>query len=411
MSEDDAPVDEHGRRSRRSRWALRGLVAGALLVVIAGALSSVSSTGLQAELLGTIGVLAFTIVGAVILDRRPGEPVGRICLGVGLTYGVATILRLVSSSMDRLPGPITPTGAAFAVIGTTVASLALLLSGPLLISRFPARAPALWQRRVEDLLMALVSLVVIAGAAKPGLLDISLLDTVENPLGLDWMPSDPNALFALTVLAYAAASLVATFGLVRRYRGGGPIVKAQIRWFAASITVSLCLLGLMIASSGNEALNGIAWPLWIASLLLPPIAIAIAILRYRLYDIDRIVSNAIGYGVVTIVLFAVFAGVNVVLVSQVSPLVSNEGIAVAASTLLVAALFNPLRTRVQRAVDRRFHRARYDADEMVQEFAARLRDELDLATLVDDLAMIATRAVEPTAAVLWLRAHGPASGR
>ena len=145
----------------------------------------------------------------------------------------------------------------------------------------------------------------------------------------------------------------------------------------------------MIASSGNDALNGIAWALWIASLLLPPIAIAIAILRYRLYDIDRIVSNAIGYGVVTVVLFAVFAGVNVVLVSQVSPLVNNEGIAVAASTLLVAALFNPLRTRVQRAVDRRFHRARYDADEMVQDFAARLRDELDLATLVDDLAMIA----------------------
>ena len=107
------------RRSRRSRWALRGLVAAALLVVIVGALSSVSSTGLQAEILGTIGVLAFTVVGAVILDRRPGEPVGRICLGVGVTYGVATILRLVSSFMDGLPGPITPTGAALAVIGST----------------------------------------------------------------------------------------------------------------------------------------------------------------------------------------------------------------------------------------------------------------------------------------------------
>src|SRR6478735_11069007 len=108
MSEDDAPVDEHGRRSRRSRWALRGLVAAALLVVIAGAVSSVSSTGLQAEILGTIGVSAFTIVGAVILDRRPGEPVGRICLGVGVTYSVAAVLRLVASFIDDLPGPITP---------------------------------------------------------------------------------------------------------------------------------------------------------------------------------------------------------------------------------------------------------------------------------------------------------------
>src|SRR6476469_4516546 len=122
MSEDDAPMDQRAPRSRRSRWALRGLVAVAVLVVIVGALASFSSTGLQVDVLGTIGVLAFTIVGAVILDRRPGEPVGRICLGVGLTYGVATILRLVSSSMDRLPGPITPNGAAFAVMGTTVAS-------------------------------------------------------------------------------------------------------------------------------------------------------------------------------------------------------------------------------------------------------------------------------------------------
>ena len=106
----------------------------------------------------------------------------------------------------------------------------------------------------------------------------------------------------------------------------------------------------------------------------------------------------------TVVLFGdLHRVVNLALVSQVSPLVNNEGIAVAASTLLVAALFNPLRTRVQRAVDRRFHRARYDADRMVSEFAARLRDELDLPTLATDLASTTALAVEPTSAGLWLR--------
>ena len=399
-------MDARASRSRRSRWALVGVVAAALFVVVVDALSSISSTGLQAEILATIGVLAFNVVGAIVLDRRPGEPVGRICLGVGVTYGIASILRLVSSFMDGLPGPITPMGAAFAVIGSTLASLALLLSGPLLISRFPVRALAVGQRRIEDVLMALVSLIVIAGVARPGFLDIGLRDSVENPLGLDWIPADSDALFSLTILVYAAAYFVTAIGLVRRYRRGGPVVRAQIRWFAGSITVSLGLLVFMIASSGNDALNSIAWALWVASLLLPPIAIAIAILRYRLYDIDRIVSNAIGYGVVTVVLFGVFAGVNVVLVSQVSPLVNNEGIAVAASTLLVAALFNPLRTRVQRSVDRRFHRARYDADEMVQDFAARLRDELDLPTLATDLAQTTMHAVEPTSAALWLRRVG-----
>src|SRR6478736_7008819 len=170
MPEDDAQMDERTPRSRRSRWALRAMVVVAVLVVIVGALASFSSTGLQVDVLGTIGVLAFTVVGAVILDRRPGEPVGRICLGVGVTYSVAAVLRLVASFIDGLPGPITPTGAALAVIASTLASLALLLGGPLLISRFPVRSPSRRQRRVEDLLMTVVSLIVIASAVRPGFL-------------------------------------------------------------------------------------------------------------------------------------------------------------------------------------------------------------------------------------------------
>src|SRR4029077_19223948 len=98
MAEDDAPMDERASRSRRSRWALRGLVAAAVVIVIVGAVSSFSSSGLQADILGTIGVLAFTVVGAIILDRRPGEPVGRICLGVGVTYSVAVVPRLLARS-------------------------------------------------------------------------------------------------------------------------------------------------------------------------------------------------------------------------------------------------------------------------------------------------------------------------
>jgi len=401
-------MNEPASRPGRHRWAIRGMVAAAILVVIVGALSSLSTTGVQVDMIGAIGVVAFTVVGALILERRPGEPVGRICLGVGLTYSVAAVLRLATSFIDGLPGPLPPFGAALAVSGSTLTSLALLLSGPMLISRFPARATSRWQRRVEDILMVTVGLIVTVGVARPGPVEVGSIEAAQNPLGLDWVPGDAGALFALTAVTYATAYLATTIGLVRRYRVGGPIMRAQIRWFAGSIAVSLCLLVVMILSSGDETLNRIAWALWIVSLLLPPIAIAIAILRYRLYDIDRIVSNAIGYGVVTVVLFAVFAAVNLVLVSQVSPLVNDEGVAIAASTLLVAGLFNPLRTRVQRSVDRRFHRARYDADRMVRDFASRLRDELDLATLATDLAAITTSAVEPTSAVLWLRARGRA---
>ncbi len=208
------------------------------------------------------------------------------------------------------------------------------------------------------------------------------------------------------LLVYGLSYLVTAVGLVNRYRLGGSIVRAQIRWFAAAIAASLLLFLATVLSSGNEAINSVAWSTWILSLFLPPIAIAIAILRYHLYDIDRIISNAIGYGVVTIVLFTIFAAVNLALVSQMSPLVNDEGVAVAASTLLVAALFNPLRRRVQAAVDRRFHRARYDADRMVADFSGRLRDEVEIGRLRLDILDTVDRSVEPTSAALWLRGVG-----
>ena len=137
-----------------------------------------------------------------------------------------------------------------------------------------------------------------------------------------------------------------------------------------------------------------------------PIAIGIAILRYRLYDIDRIVSNAIGYGLVTVVLSAVFVSVNLLLVAVFSQIVvglEGNGIAVAAATLVAAALFTPVRRRIQRTVDHRFHRARYDAERTAAGLAARLRDEVDVARLRDEIVHVVTRSVEPTAAALWLR--------
>jgi len=194
-----------------------------------------------------------------------------------------------------------------------------------------------------------------------------------------------------------------------RYRTAVATERLQIRLVAANaialvavpvlVLITGSLVDYELDASGGAYLSTAL--LLIAALI--PVCVGVAILRYRLYDIDRIVSNAIGYGVVTVVLFAVFAVVNLALVSQLSPLVDNEGIAVAASTLLVAALFNPLRTRVQRGVDRRFHRARYDADRMVQDFAARLRHELDLPTLARELAMTSRTAVEPSSSSVWIR--------
>jgi hypothetical protein len=137
-----------------------------------------------------------------------------------------------------------------------------------------------------------------------------------------------------------------------------------------------------------------------------PIAIAIAILRYRLFEIDRIISRTVSYAIVTLTLAIVFFAAAVGLQAVLAPLTRDETIAVAASTLVVAALFQPLRRRIQRVVDRRFNRARYDAQQMADAFALRLRDEVDIDAVASDLATTVDDSVRPATIGLWLRAAG-----
>ena len=157
------------------------------------------------------------------------------------------------------------------------------------------------------------------------------------------------------------------------------------------------------SSSPVPEIGNVAFILGSLTLVAMPLAIAVAILRYRLYDIDRIVSRTISYGVITALLVAVFLVVNVGLQAALSSVTSSNAWAVAGSTLLAAALFTPVRLRVQHVVDRRFDRARYDADRLTIEFGDRLRDEVDLSTLGDELDATVRRAFAPTGVGLWLR--------
>jgi hypothetical protein len=404
MTADHRPMDRRSSRSWRQRLPLLLIVSVAVVLGVVGIVSAVRVGGIIGlDLVASGAMLGSSLLGALILDRRPGEPVGRVCVGIGAAISVAAILRLAAVTLDALLVPPPPIAAALAVVAGALASTVILVSGPLLVSRFPRRASNAWQRRAEDAVIIVLATLVLSTVFRPGLLDYDSIDLVLNPLGLDWYPSDPGPGTNLAIAVYVAATLLTSAGLALRYRTGDSIVRAQVRWFAASIAVSLSLLGCVVITTGQESLGNLAWAAWILSLGLPPIAIAMAILRYHLYDIDRIVSNTIGYGLVTVILFGVFATANILLVSSVSPLVKDETIAVAASTLLVAVLFDPLRKRVQAAVDRRFHRAHYDAQRTVAEFAGRLRNELDLPTLTLELAAVADSAVKPTTTSLWLR--------
>ena len=383
------------------------LVVGAVGVAIAyEAVLLATDSPASFEVLGIAGMVAFTSVGALILDRRPGQSIGRVCLAMGLLLGASTVLRFGAIVLDVQPGRLPPIGAAMGVLSGAISSTAIIIGGPTLISRFPDDTRPRWQRISLDLLVATIAVGTMSAAIQPGRLSSDLIEQVENPLGIAGIPLIATGeAMTIALSLYAAAYLIAGSQLALRYRRGGAIVRAQIRWFAAAIVTTFALLVAIFLTMEMPWLNELLWPAWIASLLLPPIAIAVAILRYRLYDIDRIVSRTVGYAAMSVVLFAVFAAVNLVLQNVLSGVTSGEALPVAFATLTVAALFNPVRARVQRIVDRRFHRARLDADRMAAEFASHLRDELDTRTLTDALAASTTRALEPSMAAVWLRGH------
>jgi hypothetical protein len=198
---------------------------------------------------------------------------------------------------------------------------------------------------------------------------------------------------------YAAFSVAWVVRLVLRYRRAIGVEREQLKWFFAGGTVCIgsMLIGLPL---GDHTAGNIAW-IAISAL---PLGVGIGVLKYRLYEIDKLISRTIAYLIVTGLLVGVFVGI-VALTTHVLPFSSPVG--VAASTLAAAALFNPLRGRVQRLVDRRFNRARYDADAVVAAFTLRLRDAVDLDTVRGELLRAVDRAVEPAHASVWIRPPSP----
>jgi predicted membrane-bound spermidine synthase len=209
-----------------------------------------------------------------------------------------------------------------------------------------------------------------------------------------------------------AGGALAIASLIVRYRRAAQIERQQLKWFAA-VAILTGLGGaanIVTSSSGSAAptgtlatVNAVSGFMIYVGLALLPVAIGIAILRYRLYEIDRLISRSISYGVLTAIVGGLFVGFILVFQAVLAPVTRSNELAVAGSTLLAAALFQPLRRRVQRIVDRRFNRSRYDAERTVAAFAERLRDEVDLEQLVAEILATVRQTVEPSSVSLWLR--------
>jgi hypothetical protein len=227
---------------------------------------------------------------------------------------------------------------------------------------------------------------------------------VPNPLAVvpGWPPWSVLSASTPIIAVLTIAVVISMFLRFGRARG---VERAQLRWLVWSMAA--IVVGFIIGLVGDSVfVNGLGGLVWIPAEIafpLPAIAIGVAVLRYRLYEIDRVISRTISWAVVTLILGGLFVALIFALQALLAPVTQSNELAVAGSTLLVFALFQPLRRRVQRLVDRRFNRSRYDAERTVAAFAERLRDEVDLEQLRAEILATVSATVEPTSVSLWLR--------
>jgi hypothetical protein len=215
-------------------------------------------------------------------------------------------------------------------------------------------------------------------------------------------PETTTFLPIMLLLVGAATSVV-----VRVWRATG-IERQQLRWFTASIAALVAAVTIGMASAfivPSLGVSGVAWIPGMVAFMLVPIAVGIAVLRYRLFEIDRIISRTLSWALVTGVLMVTFAGGVIALQAVLADFTQGATLAIAGSTLIAFALFQPVRRRVQRAVDRRFDRARYDGQRVIDTFARQLRDEVDLDRLRTALIATADDVVRPVSASVWLRSR------
>lgn len=352
------------------------------------------------ELLG----LSFASIGALLVVRRPGNAVGwcMVLIGDGYALGGLTAAITCSAVADGPAGAATAGLAAWlTVLTTTIGGLVFGLGFIFPTGR--GQTPA-WDRMLRVGVVTWPFLFMILFLIRPG--PLHLFPTIDNPFGIgpDFRPIFGSRMSE--VLAAMSAAFVPFLGLslASRYRLADTVGRQQLKWFVLAILVTIAgvavaAVGALVSKQPPEA--GLVVFGFAGTLV--PVAIGIAILRHHLYDIDRLISRSVGYAIVTGVLAAVFAVTAIGLSTVLGSLAQGESLAVAASTLVVIALFGPLRRRAQSAVDRRFDRAGYDATLTVQSLTARLRADVDIDRVQSDVLGVVDQTFHPANASVWLR--------
>ena len=383
------------------------LAVGVLIVVMlasAGLLSSVAHQKLTFHDLGQVAVfLSFATVGVIVAWHQPRNPMGWVLLGVTFFFFLDDLAATYAYLDYRLHHGQLPLGWLGVLLSPSWAPAIVLAGLSLLLfpdGRIPSSRwkPMLWAYLALGALWLGGAFAISAGAIVGHHVSIDSsggLTSLDNPAGSTaWW----GAVQAVFFPAVAVCWLAWLTGQVFSYRRSSGERRLQLKWLLSGATVFITAGIALVWINNPTGLWKVIDVLAAVGVLALPVSIGFGILKFRLYDIDRIISRTLAYAIVTGALVGVYAGL-VLLITQVFRLHST--VAVAAATLAAAALFNPVRHRVQRTVDRRFNRARYDADQTVAAFAARLQDAVDLDTVHSDLVSTVDRALEPAHLTVW----------
>ncbi len=390
----------------RSRVLVQALLSATLLGylgVIAFELSQGYPSTVGSIAGGLLSVVLFAVLGALLALRQPVNPLGWLLLSGSLVWLVNQVVEEVLRYALRDGAAPSVAVGVLADLNATMWPLGLLLSLGVPLLLFPdgrtRTRRASWVLRV---MVSAAAVTIFSNFFVTGDVDSSSFggQPVQNPWGVERLSAVTAFVSAVAPAVLLAAMAAAVFGVVGRLRTAAGVERQQLRWVITGASLAIASILVFPLEAWLELPTHAADVVFALGLSCLPLSLAVAVLRYRLYDLDRVVSRTVSYAAVTGLLVVTYAGL-VTAVSRLTP--SGSSLAVAASTLAVAALFQPVRRKVQSVMDRRFNRSRYDADLTVDAFRRRLREQVDLELVRDQLLMVVQDTVQPQTCGLWLR--------
>ena len=354
-----------------------------------------------ADVTGCLFIVVFATTGSLVIARVPHNPAGWLMSLAANAFVIGGLSTVVYTSTHAGGPRAAATIAAW--VGTWIWIVGIAPAATILLLLFPdGHLPSPRWRPVVWLTTTALCVMVVGLAFAPGLIDGT---DVSNPVGF-LTPALTKVLSGVGLALMGISIALCLASLVVRYLHAGQEQRQQLKWLAWAVPVVAAFLLASAAFQSNNASAGsvdVGNALSAVGLTVVPIAIALAILRSRLWDIDVVINRTLVYATLTVSLAAVYLTSVLLLRLAIEPLTGKSDLAVAMSTLAVAALFRPLRSRIQTVVDRRFYRRRYDASLTLQSFTGRLRQEVDLETVTNDLRSVVLDTMHPAHVTLWLR--------